>query len=84
MSVTGDATGSTVLVLPAEKVLDQVHAALAGGAVKLKDVKAAIKVDDIGRAYSGDAKLSEDFPDWVAGFTKKAVQEALDGATVDK
>ena len=152
MSVTGDATGSTVLVLPAEKVLvtgdvlvspedgngpppwttnsyavtpwleslrrlealdvtvivpgqgpamrdkaylhrtiqlfvaviDQVHVALARGAVKLKDVKAAINVDDIGQAYSPSAKLSEDFPDWLAMFTKKAMQEALDGATVDK
>jgi hypothetical protein len=43
----------------------------------LKDVKAAIDVDDIGRAYSPGAALSEDFPAWVAVFTTKAMQEAL-------
>lgn len=152
MSVTGDATGSTVLFLPGEKVLvtgdvlvspedgngpppwttnsyavtpwleslrrlealdvtvivpgqgpamhdkaylrrtielfaaviDQVHAALARGIVKLKDVQAAVHVEDIARAYAPGAKLNEDFPDWLAFFTKKAVQEALDGAALEK
>jgi cyclase len=61
-------------------VIDQVQAALGRGVARLKEVQAAVHVDDIGRAYAPDGKLSEDFPEWLADFSKKAMQEALDGA----
>lgn len=149
MSVTGDATASTVLYLPAEKVLvmgdvlvspedgkgpppwttnsyavtpwldslrrldaldataivpgqgpamhdktylrrtielfaaviQQVHAALEHGKVKLAEVRAAVDVDRIGLAYTpGAAKVDDDFRLWLDYFTKKALQESLDGA----
>jgi cyclase len=148
MSVTGDATGSTVLYLPGSKVLAtgdvlvspedgqgpppwttnsyaitpwieslgrlealdtrvvvpgqgpamrdetylrrtielfsavkaQVHKALESGRFRLEDVQAAVDVDNIGREYNARAPLSEDFRPWVATLTRKAMQEALDGA----
>jgi glyoxylase-like metal-dependent hydrolase (beta-lactamase superfamily II) len=60
-------------------VIGQVHTALERGAVKLKDVQGAVDVDRIGAAYTPGAPLSEDFRPWVATFSKKAMQEALDG-----
>jgi glyoxylase-like metal-dependent hydrolase (beta-lactamase superfamily II) len=150
MSVTGDATGSTVLYLPASKVLAtgdvlvspengqgpppwttnsysitpwieslrrldaldarvvvpgqgpamhdkaylrrtielfsavvaQVHTALESGRYRLEDVQASVNVDSIGRGYDPGAPLGEDFRTWVATLTRKAMQEALDGAGV--
>jgi glyoxylase-like metal-dependent hydrolase (beta-lactamase superfamily II) len=138
LSVTGDATGSTVMYLPAEKVLamgdvlvspedgngpppwttnsyavtpwleslrkldaldakaivpgqgpamhdkaylrrtialfaaviDQVHAALEKGTVKLEEVQKAVDVDGIGREYTPGAPLAEDFHPWV-GFSPR-------------
>lgn len=61
-------------------VIDQVHAALERGLVKLSDVQAAVNVDQIGQEYSPGAPLSEDFHSWVSAFARKAMQEALDGA----
>ncbi len=61
-------------------VIDQVHAALERGAVKLSQVQAAVDVDSIGREYAPGAPLSEDFRPVVANLVKKAMQEALDGA----
>ena len=110
MSVTGDATGSTVMYLPGSKILatgdvlvspedgngpppwttqsysitDQVRAALAQGAVSLKAVQAAVNVDAIGREYSADGKLSDEFHPWLLLFTKKVAQEALDGAISER
>ena len=46
----------------------------------LKDVQAAVDVDRIGREYAPGVPLSEDFRSWVGTFSKKAMQEALDGA----
>jgi glyoxylase-like metal-dependent hydrolase (beta-lactamase superfamily II) len=63
-------------------VIGQVHAALAGGRVRLEDVQAAVDVDRIGREYTPGAPLSENFRPWVAILTRKAMQEALDGAGV--
>ena len=151
MSVTGDATGSTVLYLPGQKVLvtgdvlvspedgngpppwttnsysvtpwletlqrlnaldlaaivpgqgptmrdkvylrrtielfaaviDQVHAALERGAIGLEQVQAAVNVDQIGLAYAPGVSL-DGFHQWVATFSKKAMQESLDGAVRDK
>ena len=125
LTVTGDATGSTVLYLPGSRVLvtgdvlvspengqgpppwttnsyaitpwleslrrtvelfaavvGQVHAALASGRVRLEDVQAAVDVDRIGREYTPGAPLGENFRPWVAILTRKAMQEALDGAGV--
>ncbi|MEP6767221.1 MAG: MBL fold metallo-hydrolase [Acidobacteriota bacterium] len=62
-------------------VIDQVHAALGRGIVRLKDVQAAVNVDAIGREYGANGTLSEDFHPWLESFTKKAMQEALDGAS---
>jgi cyclase len=152
MSVTGDATGSTVLFLPAQKilvtgdvlvshedgkgpppwttnsysvtpwletlrkldalepsaivpgqgptmrdrtylrrtielfaaVLDQVHAALERGVVDLEPVQKAVDVDRIANAYAPEAAKSEDFHLWLQYFSKKAMQEALDGDVPDR
>ena len=61
-------------------VIDQVHAALDQGKVKFSEVKAAVDADAIGKAYTPNAPLDEDFHGWVEAFAKKAMQEALDGA----
>lgn len=61
-------------------LLDQVHAALGRGLVKLDEVQAAVDLDPIGREYAPGAPLSEDFRLVVPYLVKKAMQEALDGA----
>jgi cyclase len=61
-------------------VIDQVHAALERDLVTLKDVQGAVDVDRIGLGYAPGVPLSEDFRSWVVTFSKKAMQEALDGA----
>ena len=61
-------------------IIDQVHAGLERGLVKLSEVQAAVNVDEIGRGYAPRAALGEEFPLVVAFFAKKAMQEALDGA----
>ena len=61
-------------------ILDQVHAALERGLVTQDEVRAAVDVDRIGLAYTPDAGLSGSFHRWVGVLSKKAMQEALDGA----
>jgi glyoxylase-like metal-dependent hydrolase (beta-lactamase superfamily II) len=61
-------------------ILDQVHAALERGLVKLSQVQPAVDVDRIGREYAPGAPLPEDFHLVVSYLTKKAMQEAVDGA----
>jgi cyclase len=61
-------------------VLDQVHAALERGIVALDQVQATVSVDQIGLAYAPGVPLNAGFHRWVATFSKKAMQEALDGA----
>jgi len=61
-------------------VIDQVHAALERGLVRLSQVQAAVDVDRIGLEYAPGAALSEDFHLVVAYLVKKAMQEAVDGA----
>jgi len=62
-------------------VIDQVHAALDRGLVKLADVQAAVDVDRIGLAYTpGATKPDAAFHQWVGTLSKKAMQESLDGA----
>ncbi len=62
-------------------VIDQVHAALDRGLVKLADVQGAVDVDRIGLQYTpGAAKPDAAFHQWVGALSKKAMQESLDGA----
>jgi len=61
-------------------VLDQVHTALERGVVGLEQVQAAVNVDRIATAYAPGAAQTEDFRLWLQYFSKKAMQEALDGA----
>lgn len=63
-------------------VVSQVQRALESGRFRLDDVQAAVDVDSIGREYNPHAALSEDFRPWVGTLTRKAMQEALDGAGV--
>jgi glyoxylase-like metal-dependent hydrolase (beta-lactamase superfamily II) len=65
-------------------VLDQVHAALERGVVGVEAVRKAVDVDRIADAYAPDAAKSEDFLLWLQYFSKKAMQEALDGAGADR
>jgi len=59
-------------------IIDQVHAALDRGLVKLPEVQAAVDVDRIGLEYAPGEPLNEDFHPVVAALVKKAMQEALD------
>jgi glyoxylase-like metal-dependent hydrolase (beta-lactamase superfamily II) len=65
-------------------IIDQVHSALERGIVTLKGVQAAVNVNQIGLAYTPGQPLSEDFPEFLSYFSKKAMQEALDGAINEK
>ena len=56
------------------ETIEQVHAALERGLVKLSEVQAAVHVDEIGREYAPGAPLAADFPLVVANLTKKAMQ----------
>jgi len=61
-------------------VLDQVHAALENGTVTLDKIQASVNVDPIVAGYTPGAPPPETFKRWVANFSKKAMQEACDGA----
>jgi cyclase len=61
-------------------IIGQVQAALARGLVTQDEVQRVIDVDRIGLAYTPDAGLSESFHSWVERLTRKAMQEAQDGA----
>ena len=65
-------------------IIDQVHASLDRGLVKLSQVQAAVNVDKIGLSYAPGTPLSEDFRIVVPLFAKKAMQEALDGGADEK
>jgi len=60
-------------------VIGQVQTALERGAVRFEDVRKAVDVDRIGAEYTPGAPLAPGFHDWVDRFSKKAMQEALDG-----
>ncbi len=61
-------------------IVDQVHAALQRGLVKLSEVQSAVNVDRIALEYTpGVSTLNEDFHVVVAVLVKNAMQEALDG-----
>jgi cyclase len=63
-------------------VVAQVHRALESGRFRLEDVQSAVNVDSIGAEYHPGSPLGEEFRTWVATLTRKAMQEALDGAGV--
>ena len=65
-------------------IIDQVHAALERGLVKLSEVQAAVNVDSIGLEYAPGQPLSEDFRLFKMNFGKKAMQEAVDGMINEK
>ena len=61
-------------------IIDQVHAALAGGKAGIDQVQAAVNVDDIGRRYTpGAAGPAPEFRGWVSRIVAKVFQESLDG-----
>lgn len=60
------------------------HAALERGVVGVEAVRKTVNVDQIADAYSPDAAKSEDFHLWLQYFSKKAMQEALDGAGTER
>ena len=64
--------------------LDQVHAALERGVVGVEAVQKAVNVDQIADAYASGASKTEDFHLWFQYFTKKAIQETLDGAGTER
>ena len=61
-------------------IISQVQAALARGLITEDEVRKAVDVDRIGLAYTPDTGLAESFPGWVTSLTRKAMQEAQDGA----
>jgi len=61
-------------------VLGQVQAALARGLVSEDEVRKTVDVDRIGQAYAPGAPLPDRFHGWVGTLSRKAMQEAQDGA----
>ena len=61
-------------------IISQVQAALARGLITEDEVRKAVDVDRIGLAYTPDTGVADSFPGWVTSFTRKAMQEAQDGA----
>jgi glyoxylase-like metal-dependent hydrolase (beta-lactamase superfamily II) len=66
-----------------ESIIKQVHAALEQGAVRLEQVQAAVKLDDIRQQFTrGDAVLMTRFDGLAAALIRKVAQEARDGAAL--
>ena len=64
-------------------IVTQVHAALERGVVRIADVQAAVKLDDIRERFTrGDAKLDAEFLRVATGLIRKVFQEAHDGVAV--
>jgi cyclase len=61
-------------------VIGQVHAALGRGSVTLSDVQKVVNVDSIIARYTPGHPTPDYFKRTLASLTKKAYQEALDGA----
>ena len=63
-----------------ESIIRQVHAALEKGAVRLDQVQAAVKLDEIRQQFTrGDAAHNARFDAVAAALIRKAAQEARDG-----
>ena len=63
-----------------EAIIRQVHAALERGAVRLDQVQAAVKLDDIREQFTrGDATQNARFDQMVLSLIRKVAQEARDG-----
>lgn len=66
-------------------IVEQVHAALERGLVKLGDVQGAVNVEAIGRQYeTGGAAPRPEFTRLVNTLVRKVFQESLDGAGREK
>src|SRR5688572_1319123 len=63
-----------------DAIIRQVHAALERGAVRLDQVQAAVKLDDIREQFTrGDAAQNARFDQMVLSLIRKVAQEARDG-----
>src|SRR5688572_15115054 len=63
-----------------DAIIRQVHAALERGAVRLDQVQAAVKLDDIREQFTrGDATQNARFDQMVLSLIRKVAQEARDG-----
>jgi cyclase len=63
-----------------ESIIRQVHAALEKGAVRLDQVQAAVKLDEIRRQFTrGDSAQNARFDAMASALIRKAAQEARDG-----
>ena len=63
-----------------ESIIRQVHEALEKGAVRLDQVQAAVKLDEIRQQFTkGDAAQNARFDAMAANLIRKAAQEARDG-----
>jgi cyclase len=66
-----------------ESIIRQVHAALEQGAVRLDQVQAAVKLDDIRQQFTrGDAAQLPRFDAMAAALIRKVAQEARDGVAL--
>ena len=65
-------------------IIDQVHAALDRGLVKVSQVQKAVNVDKLGLEYAPGTPLDQYFHLVVSDFAKKATQEALGFGADDK
>ena len=63
-----------------ESILRQVHAALEKGAIRLDQVQAAVRLDEIRQQFTrGDAAQNARFDAMAAALIRKAAQDARDG-----
>ena len=63
-----------------DAIIRQVHTALERGAVRLDQVQAAVKLDDLRQQFTGgESTLIARFDGVVAGLIRKVAQEARDG-----
>jgi glyoxylase-like metal-dependent hydrolase (beta-lactamase superfamily II) len=63
-----------------DAIITQVHAALERGVLRIADVQAAVKLDEIRQRFTkGDAKLDADFRRLTTALVGKVFQEARDG-----
>jgi cyclase len=66
-----------------ESIIRQVHAALQKGAIRLDQVQAAVKLDDIRQQFTkGDSAQNARFDALAAALIRKAAQEARDGVAL--
>lgn len=63
-----------------DSIIRQVHSALERGAIRLEQVQAAVRLDDIRQQFThGDPAQNARFDAVAAALIRKAAQEARDG-----